>query len=396
MANTVMKNVSYIYNAFLWALAIGYMCYGMWSLQMAFNTGYIFYGSFVLLAVVSCVRGRKEEYGIGIVGTAASLAAVVLMGLLFFGPSKSLLTAPAAFVREGIHMNTLPLGTVQAVLAVLIVAGFVAVAIEAVRHPRPVEVETDPDAARLKKTEKITRWATFAVLAVLIIVVSCVPSIHAEMIRIFSLLSSGNVSTVADLIRSYGAAAAVVSFLLMILQSLAAPIPAFLITFANAGVFGWWQGAILSWTSAMAGAAICFWIARALGRDAVAHFVSNTALESVDRFFDRYGKNAILICRLLPFMSFDYVSYAAGLTGMGFADFMVATGIGQLPATIVYSYVGGMLTGSTKTVVMGLLIAFALFALIVLVRQVFKNRHADLMEDDGTEGPHVETAAQGQ
>ena len=86
-----------------------------------------------LLRLVHPAGGRKEEYGIGIVGTAASLAAVVLMGLLFFGPSKSLLTAPAAFVREGIHMNTLPLGTVQAVLAVLIVAGFVAVAIEAVR-----------------------------------------------------------------------------------------------------------------------------------------------------------------------------------------------------------------------------------------------------------------------
>ena len=63
MANTVMKNVSYIYNAFLWALAIGYMCYGMWSLQMAFNTGYIFYGSFVLLAVVSCVSVNYDHDG---------------------------------------------------------------------------------------------------------------------------------------------------------------------------------------------------------------------------------------------------------------------------------------------------------------------------------------------
>lgn len=57
--------------------------------------------------------------------------------------------------------------------------------------------------------------------------------------------------------------------LLMMFQSIIAPLPAFLITFANAAVFGWWQGAILSWTSAMAGALVCFYIARIAGRDIV-------------------------------------------------------------------------------------------------------------------------------
>ena len=127
-----------------------------------------------------------------------------------------------------------------------------------------------------------------------------------------------------------------------------------------------------------------------LGRDAVAYFVSNTALKSVDKFFEKYGKNAILICRLLPFMSFDYVSYAAGLTGMSFLDFFVATGIGQLPATIVYSYVGGMLTGSVKYVVTGLLIVFALFALIFLVRQMYKARNKDMMEESQDDSTRLE------
>ncbi len=42
----------------------------------------------------------------------------------------------------------------------------------------------------------------------------------------------------------------------------------FLITLSNAAIFGWVKGAILSWSSAMAGAALCFYIARGLGRDA--------------------------------------------------------------------------------------------------------------------------------
>ena len=59
---------------------------------------------------------------------------------------------------------------------------------------------------------------------------------------------------------------------------------------------------------------------------------------------------------------------------MSFIGFFVATGIGQLPATIVYSYVGGMLTGGAKLLVNALLIIFALFGLVVLLRQLYTER----------------------
>ena len=49
-------------------------------------------------------------------------------------------------------------------------------------------------------------------------------------------------------------------------------------------------------------------------------------------------------------MSFDLVSYAAGLTSMAFIPFFIATGIGQLPATIISSYVGGMLSGGSTII----------------------------------------------
>lgn len=67
-----------------------------------------------------------------------------------------------------------------------------------------------------------------------------------------------------EYIRSFGAYAMVFSFFLMVFSSVAAPLPAFLITLSNAAIFGWWQGAILSWSSAMAGAALCFFISRGL------------------------------------------------------------------------------------------------------------------------------------
>ncbi len=212
----------------------------------------------------------------------------------------------------------------------------------------------------------------------LVVILGCiyffVPFVKININQAFFILSNVDVGMARDYILGFGIWAPIVSFLLMVFQSVAAPLPAFIITFANAGLFGWVYGAILSWSSAMAGAVVCFYIARYLGRDTVVKFTSVKALKSIDDFFKHYGKYAILIARLLPFISFDIVSYAAGLTSMGFWPFFIATGIGQLPATIVYSYIGGMLTGGVRTMVFGLLSLFALSALLVLFKNMWKEK----------------------
>ena len=224
---------------------------------------------------------------------------------------------------------------------------------------------------RTKKTGWAGRIAVVLCALALLAVYFLVPTAHSWVDTVVSMFATGDFTVVRAFVESYGVYAAAVSFALMVFQSVAAPLPAFLITFANANLFGWWQGAILSWTSAMAGAALCFWIARLLGRDVVEKLITKSALASVEGFFERHGDLCILICRLLPFVSFDFVSYAAGLTSMSFGGFMLATGVGQLPATIVYSYVGGMLTGGAKLFVTALFILFAIAALVVLARQLY-------------------------
>ena len=224
----------------------------------------------------------------------------------------------------------------------------------------------------MKQKKKI--WKKIVVIVLIVGAIGSyfvIPDVKAMIDRIFKMFATGDFAVVREFVESYGAYAALVSFALMILQSVAAPLPAFLITFANANLFGWWKGAILSWSSAMAGAALCFWIARILGRDVVERLTSKAGLQQIDVFFEKHGKLSILIARLLPFISFDIVSYAAGLTSMSFGGFLLATGLGQLPATIVYSYVGGMLTGGAKLFVTGLFILFGVSALIVLLRQLY-------------------------
>ena len=226
----------------------------------------------------------------------------------------------------------------------------------------------------MKKKKIYRKLLVLGIIVIAVLVYFMVPSVKTQLNNVISMFATGDFTVVSEFVASYGAYAAVISFVLMLLQSVAAPLPAFLITFANANLFGWWKGALLSWSSAMAGAALCFFIARILGRDAVIKLTSKGGLEQIDKFFEKHGKNTILICRLLPFISFDVVSYAAGLTSMSFGSFFIATGIGQLPATLIYSYVGGMLTGGAKLFVTALFILFALSVLVVLLRQIYMER----------------------
>lgn len=232
------------------------------------------------------------------------------------------------------------------------------------------ETVADPTPA-FNKNVWIQRGILVAAILVLVAVYFFVPAVHEWVGSVFAMFATGDFSAASDFMAQYGPAAAVVSFLLMVFQSVIAPLPAFLITIANANLFGWWQGAILSWTSAMAGAALCFWIARVVGREAAEKLAGKNGIRQMEEFFQRHGTQSVLIARLLPFVSFDWVSYFAGLTSMRFWSFFLATGLGQLPATIVYSYVGGMLTGGAKLLMTGLLILFALAILVVVIRQVY-------------------------
>jgi uncharacterized membrane protein YdjX (TVP38/TMEM64 family) len=224
------------------------------------------------------------------------------------------------------------------------------------------------------------RLLILALLVTLGLAVALVPALQSAAGEALSHFHATDpeaaVAGLIEYLRSFGLWAPVVSGLLMVAQAVIAPLPAFLLTFANGMLFGWAWGAVLSWTGAMVGAALCFWIARALGRPAVTRLVSAPALAATDRFFLRFGTQSVLIARLLPFVSFDIVSYAAGLTAMPLRRFLVATGLGQLPATLLYSWLGQQATGSLKLLFWAFSIALVLAILAWMLAPVLRRRLA--------------------
>jgi uncharacterized membrane protein YdjX (TVP38/TMEM64 family) len=162
-----------------------------------------------------------------------------------------------------------------------------------------------------------------------------------KIISLGRILEKGTVQQTVDMIRSWGFAAPLLSILLMIFQSLAAPIPSFLISAANGAVFGLFWGVVISWIGAMAGGIIAFLLSRWLGAAFVMKVVKNKRIwDQAERISRDQGFKIVLIARLLPFVSFDFISYAAGLGRIKLIPFLAATGIGMIPSTIIYVLLG--------------------------------------------------------
>lgn len=126
---------------------------------------------------------------------------------------------------------------------------------------------------------------------------------------------------------------------LMTLAIVASPLPSAPIALAAGAAYGHYAGALYVALGSELGAMIAFLLARGLGRDAVERMLGDKA---------QYGllgsQNALTLTvfssRLLPFISFDAVSYAAGLSRIHLWRFLLATLAGILPASFVLAHFG--------------------------------------------------------
>jgi uncharacterized membrane protein YdjX (TVP38/TMEM64 family) len=204
-------------------------------------------------------------------------------------------------------------------------------------HLPPVTRAVDLDARAIRLLRLVLLLVAATLFGLLYLLSA---GFRFEVNRAVGLLGRGDIVGLRDYILSYGLWAPVASCFLMVLQALVAPVPSFLITFANGLAFGVFWGWMLSLFGHVLAAAVCFWISRALGRVPVEVLVGRTGLQSADRWFARWGLYAVFVGRLIPGVAFDVISYAAGLTRMRFRSFLIATALGIFPQTFLYSYLG--------------------------------------------------------
>jgi uncharacterized membrane protein YdjX (TVP38/TMEM64 family) len=191
-----------------------------------------------------------------------------------------------------------------------------------------------------------------------------VPAVQYFVDRTVSLLAMGDFSALKMFILSFGWWAPVVSAGLMIFQTLAAPLPAFVLAIANAMAFGVFYGFLLSVGSALAAAYLAFYLSRWLGRPFVARWVRG---KPVDSLIERYGAWGIFLLRLFPVVSFDFVSFAAGLTVIRPLPFGLATLLGMMPAALAFSMLGESIESANRWTFIGGVFLFVILIIFSLI-----------------------------
>jgi len=211
-------------------------------------------------------------------------------------------------------------------------------------------------------------------LAAVLLAYWFVPAIRTQVGSAVSLLAKADVTPVKEYILGFGVWAPLIAVILHLLAAVLAPLPSFVVTFATAMVFGWAWGSLISWSAALLASGICFMVGRVYGRPVVEKVVPQSALGWFDRFFAQWGSHSVLIARLIPVVSFDFVSYGAGLTSMNIWTFLVYTGIGMLPATVVYSYLASRGTSSVIWLFYAFIAVGVMAVLATAIRPWFERR----------------------
>lgn len=161
-------------------------------------------------------------------------------------------------------------------------------------------------------------------------------------------------------------------FLYMIIMALAvvvSPIPSVPLDVAAGVFFGPLLGTIYSAIGALGGAVASFLIARFLGREVLERFLGGH-INFCTKCSNRLLTKVIFLSRLLPIISFDIVSYGAGLTKVSLKTFSVSTFLGMLPLTFVYNYFGSVLVvGRGLALILGFLMVFFFFVFPFLIER---------------------------
>ncbi len=136
---------------------------------------------------------------------------------------------------------------------------------------------------------------------------------------------------------------------LMTVAIVASPLPSAPIALTAGAAYGHMFGTLLVVLGAELGALAAFLLARWLGRPFVErHFGQNTS----PHFLGSQNALTILVfgSRLLPFLSFDMISYAAGLSKLYLWRFALATLAGIVPASFLLAHLGSeAMNGNART-----------------------------------------------
>ena len=215
-----------------------------------------------------------------------------------------------------------------------------------------------------------TRWAVLlaGIVALLALIAAYVMLEKSGMLG--TLLDAEALHQRVEQLGIWGPLAIIV---LMILAVLVSPIPSAPIAMAAGAAYGHTWGTLYVVIGAEAGALVAFGISRMLGQ-AVLYRWFGERLPAGLIGSQNTLTGIVFVSRLVPFISFDLVSYAAGLTLLSVWRFAFATLAGIVPASFLLAHLGLEMTAGETDRFMYTALALGLITAVPIAVKLLRDR----------------------
>lgn len=160
----------------------------------------------------------------------------------------------------------------------------------------------------------------------------------------------------------------------LLVVTIISPLPDTPVVLAGGFIFGPSIAIPLTIIGQLLGATVDFYLARKLGRKFVTKKFPH-ATKALNEYSHSLGWQTIFLMRLAPTLSFDILSYAAGLSTIRYKPYILATLCGMLPLLIVSTVLGysAGLHSKSLPVIIIILGALIIATIFILFKKANKN-----------------------
>ncbi|MEN6463079.1 MAG: VTT domain-containing protein [Syntrophomonas sp.] len=147
-------------------------------------------------------------------------------------------------------------------------------------------------------------------------------------------------------LHSFGIYGPLVAFILFFIQAIAPIIPYIIIAGAAGMIFGNFQGFLLAYVGALAGACFVYWLTKVVGGNMLVSRIRDKYDFDLTNVNQKHVFWVLLISRIFPLVPTPIINIGSGLGGVSFSTFFISSMLGKLPWAIVYVVLGNYLLQS--------------------------------------------------
>lgn len=189
-------------------------------------------------------------------------------------------------------------------------------------------------------TKKQSYILTASILGILIILYFAYPPFQDFIDNTWNILWSKDETKIRNHFKSFGVWGPVAIVIVMIVQIFLVVFPSWLPMIVAVLAYGFWGGALISITGVYCASTLAFYMGKWIGEERLEKMLGKSTDKKIGYWVSNYGFWTVAIFRISPFLSNDGISIIAGMLGMKYPKFILATLCGITPLSFAIAYFG--------------------------------------------------------